>query len=122
VVALSYEYWRKRFAADPAVIGRKLEVDGIPHTIVGVLPKEFWFVLRKTPVWLPLSTDFEVRSILVLKLNSGQTVALPNTTVATRGPLIQVVGRLKPRCQRWRLGLSCAGSRARPDRFPCVTI
>lgn len=36
VVVLGYDYWRNRFAADPAVIGRKILVNGHPMTIVGV--------------------------------------------------------------------------------------
>src|SRR5690242_14975152 len=36
VAVLSYDYWRTRFAADPAVIGQKLIVNNYPLTIVGV--------------------------------------------------------------------------------------
>lgn len=38
VVILTHVYWQRRFAADPAVIGRTLRIDGTPCTIVGVLP------------------------------------------------------------------------------------
>jgi predicted permease len=38
VVILTYSYWRRRFASDPNVVGKLLEVDGQPCTIVGVLP------------------------------------------------------------------------------------
>jgi len=33
--------WRQRFAADPAIVGRTLVLDGTPRTIVGVLPPDF---------------------------------------------------------------------------------
>ncbi|MFN7931900.1 MAG: ABC transporter permease [Bryobacteraceae bacterium] len=36
VAVLGYDYWRNRFGADPAVIGRKILVNGHPMTIVGV--------------------------------------------------------------------------------------
>lgn len=38
IAALTYDAWRTRFGADPGVIGRRLELDGVPHTVVGVLP------------------------------------------------------------------------------------
>ena len=38
VVVISYEGWRRRFGADPSVIGRQLRLDHAPATIVGVLP------------------------------------------------------------------------------------
>ncbi len=40
-VMLSYGYWQRRFGRDPSVIGRVLEVDAQPRTIVGVMPRNF---------------------------------------------------------------------------------
>jgi predicted permease len=40
-VIVSFEFWRRRLLADPAAVGRVLELNGWPHTIVGVLPREF---------------------------------------------------------------------------------
>lgn len=41
VVVLSHGYWTESFGADPAAIGRSLELDGTAHTIVGVLDPAF---------------------------------------------------------------------------------
>jgi predicted permease len=41
VVVLSDGLWRRNFGGDPRVVGRKLTVNGSPHTIVGVLPPGF---------------------------------------------------------------------------------
>lgn len=38
VVVLGNELWRSRFAADPAILGRSLLLDGIPRTVIGVMP------------------------------------------------------------------------------------
>ena len=43
VVVLNQELWRRRFAADPHVIGRKIMLDGHPYEVVGVLPAGFHF-------------------------------------------------------------------------------
>ncbi len=43
VVLLSYGFWRRRFASDPAIVGKPLTLDDAPVTIVGVLPESFDF-------------------------------------------------------------------------------
>ena len=58
VVVLGYEFWRRRFAADPGVVGRTLAVKGLPYEIVGVAPRGFRGVeLAQTDVWLPLFAE-----------------------------------------------------------------
>jgi putative ABC transport system permease protein len=37
-VVLGHAFWTERFAADPAAVGRAIVLDGVPHTIVGILP------------------------------------------------------------------------------------
>ncbi len=41
VVVLGYPLWRRRFAGDPAIVGRSITLDGAPFTVVGVLPASF---------------------------------------------------------------------------------
>jgi predicted permease len=41
VVVLGHSYWKKRFAGDSSVIGRSVNLDGQPMTVVGVVPEEF---------------------------------------------------------------------------------
>ncbi len=43
VVVLTDALWRRRFGADPALVGKTVEVDGTPHTVVGILPAGFLF-------------------------------------------------------------------------------
>jgi putative ABC transport system permease protein len=54
VVIISEALWMRRFAADSAVIGKTLPVNGIERTIVGVMPSEFAFPEKRTDVWMPL--------------------------------------------------------------------
>src|SRR5262249_10943269 len=44
VVVISHRYWQRRFASDPAVVGRKIALNGHPFTIIGVTPPEFFGV------------------------------------------------------------------------------
>ena len=53
VVILSSSTWRDYFARDPRVIGRTLIVEGVPHTVVGVMPPDFHFPRRNTALWFP---------------------------------------------------------------------
>ena len=57
-VMLSYGYWRRKFGADPAAIGRMITLDGKPRQIIGVLPKGFQFLDYEDPaVVLPMQWD-----------------------------------------------------------------
>jgi predicted permease len=40
-VVLSYGFWNDRFARDPQVIGKRMDISNVPFTVVGVAPKEF---------------------------------------------------------------------------------
>jgi predicted permease len=41
IIVLGYSYWQKRFGGDPNVVGKQVELNDHPATIVGVTPKEF---------------------------------------------------------------------------------
>ncbi|MGB6871464.1 MAG: ABC transporter permease, partial [Acidobacteriaceae bacterium] len=56
-VMLSYGYWQRRFGRDPSVIGRVLEVDAQPRTIVGVMPRNFRVADHPFDLLLPLALD-----------------------------------------------------------------
>jgi len=57
VVVLSHGLWERRFGSDPSVIGRTLEMDGAPLTVLGVMPSGFSFPNRSTQAWIPLGID-----------------------------------------------------------------
>ncbi|CAN5762274.1 ABC transporter permease [soil metagenome] len=52
VVILSDGYWRSRFGADSTAVGRTLPLEGLPHTVIGVLSPEMRF--EKADLWRPL--------------------------------------------------------------------
>lgn len=69
---LSDRLWRRLFRADPGVLGRVLEVAGVPYTVVGVMPRDFEFPYPDAEVWVPL------------RLAPGAN------------PLVEVAARLRP--------------------------
>jgi predicted permease len=56
VVVLSDGFWRRRFGADPAVVGRAIQLGGRPYTVVGIAPKDFRFG-RAVDVWATFRVD-----------------------------------------------------------------
>jgi predicted permease len=54
VALVGYGLWQSRFAADPGAVGRSVELDGVAHRVVGVLPREVRFPDAETELWVPL--------------------------------------------------------------------
>jgi len=63
VAVISYGYWRQRFAGDPAVIGRKLMINHVPFTVVGVAARGFFGARpgKEPDFWIPLTMQHDVR-------------------------------------------------------------
>src|SRR5712691_2879733 len=57
VAIVSHRLWRQTFGEDPAIVGKTLELDGIPHRIVGVMPPAFHLVMRDIDYWVPFALD-----------------------------------------------------------------
>jgi hypothetical protein len=55
-VLISENHWQRRFAGDPAVLGKSIRLNGVALTIVGITPHNFVGTSIATPnFWLPLS-------------------------------------------------------------------
>ncbi|HTW80729.1 MAG TPA: ABC transporter permease [Terracidiphilus sp.] len=50
-VMLSYAFWRNRFGADPHIVGKPIQIDGVPHTVIGVMPAGFNGLDDKELLW-----------------------------------------------------------------------
>src|SRR6266566_1392635 len=82
VAMVTETFWRKRLGADANVIGRGITLNGLPHTIVGVLPNlPFSWVGPAAEVWT--TKPFEIAGISYERIMRGSGV-------------LRVVGRLKP--------------------------
>jgi predicted permease len=84
IALLANAYWRRQFASDPAIVGKAIELNGTPVTIVGVLPDSFDFgavfspgakVDLFTPLDLNLERDWGNIVTLIGRLKPGVTVA-----------------------------------------------
>jgi len=61
LAVLSESIWRRRFAANPAVLGGTILVNGAPATVIGVMPAAVAFPRRGTEVWTNLRLDPPMR-------------------------------------------------------------
>jgi len=82
VAMVTENFWQKRMGGDPNVIGRSITLDGVPHTIVGILPNlPFSWTGPNTEIWT-------TKPFVVPGLSYERTM---------RGSgFLRVVGRLKP--------------------------
>ena len=56
VAVIGHDVWEAAFSSDPAVLGRRLQLDGTFYTVVGVMPAAFAFPVNER-VWTPLRHD-----------------------------------------------------------------
>jgi predicted permease len=64
-VVISDGLWQSQFGGDPSVLGRTVHLDGVPHTVIGVMPRGFYFPTRNVQMWTALTfrnEDYEDRT------------------------------------------------------------
>ncbi|HEV3455676.1 MAG TPA: ABC transporter permease [Thermoanaerobaculia bacterium] len=83
-VLLSFGLWQRLFGGREDAIGKDLRIDGVPHTVVGVMPRDFLFVDPEVSFWLPLALTAEDRKDVNRGNNYLQMVARlrPGATLA----------------------------------------
>jgi putative ABC transport system permease protein len=57
VVVLSHQLWQRRFNQNPGIVGSQITLDGQPFTVVGVMPRGFFFPERESEFWTPLAME-----------------------------------------------------------------
>ncbi len=85
VAVISHKYWQRRFALDPAIVGKSVAVNGHPFTIIGVTPPDFFGVL------VGESPDLWASTMMYEQLTGGESIEL-----YFNEPLPNVLARLKP--------------------------
>ena len=76
MVVIGHREWQRRFSSDPAVVGRTLTLNTVPHVVVGVMPEGFAFPLNHQ-FWIPLREN-------------------PARYERRQGPMLSVFGVLAP--------------------------
>jgi putative ABC transport system permease protein len=88
VVVLSDALWQRRFNRDPSIVNRNITLNGESFTVVGVMPRGFFFPARETELWIPWAMEPEQASgrgdhylRLVARLKPGTTLEQANADV-----------------------------------------
>src|SRR5258708_37379792 len=115
---ISYRYWKRRFALDPAVVGHPIALSGMLFTIVGVTPPEFFGVevgtspdlfvpVMMQPVVMPISENLLVYPInrvswirIVARLATGVSPPQAQAALASLAPEAE----WRPRTKRGEVG------------------
>ena len=117
VVILGHAVWQRRYQGDRGIVGRTIRVNGVPSTVIGVMPEDFGFPLASS-VWQPLvllpqetRTDRRIRVVDTFgRLKAGVSLAQASadlgsvmTALASQYPASN--RNLEPRVRPFRSGL-----------------
>ncbi|HUB81148.1 MAG TPA: ABC transporter permease [Bryobacteraceae bacterium] len=91
LVILSHDLWRERFAGDRNIIGRVLNLGGVPRQVLGIAPAGFAFPDSRTRFWIPLHLDPRDSSAywaqgfmpVIGRLRSGATLSQAQQEIAS---------------------------------------
>jgi len=77
-VLISYALWEQRFGRATTIVGRIIQLDGIPREVVGVMPPGFQLGTSTAQLWVPVNADAR------------------NVSAYWAGDFMPIIGRLRP--------------------------
>jgi putative ABC transport system permease protein len=98
VAVLSHGLWSRRYGRDRGIVGRTLTIDGVPATVVGVMPASFAYPDARVDVWMAARSSRAAASFLftvagVARLRPGTSIADARTEMTS---LIADLARTSP--------------------------
>jgi putative ABC transport system permease protein len=107
-VVLSHGLWQRRYAGDPAVIGKTIQLNGLPYAVLGIMPPEFQYRSREIALWTPLAVNpQESRATLdyacIARLRKGVTLVQAQ---AQMSEIQSRIGAAYPLIQGFRIRIS----------------
>jgi putative ABC transport system permease protein len=129
VALVSHDLWARRWASDPALIGRTIRANGVTLTVVGVMPRDFHGVSGVGDVWVPatmtpqltyaefLTTNQNFISVLG-RLRDGVSLAQARGELAVLGASINRAAPSDPERPTERVSATALSlNEARADRI-----
>ena len=110
LVVISYQLWQTMFNGESTALGRTLDVDGIPYTVVGVAPPQFRGLSGEALLWMPIASMSAAWGIIdpwnhnffaVARLAPGVTPERAESVVAALGQRVDATYPDKARHARW---------------------
>src|SRR6185295_18581821 len=123
VTVIGTRLWRRRFAANPAIVGTTMTINDVPLTVVGILPDGFAGMSGKAQLWIspPMAARLTYAEYLttpqnfisvVGRLKDGVTITQAHAELAAIGS--QFAGEASPPDSVWGAGAMAIGD-ARVD-------
>ena len=90
VVVLSHSLWLSRFGGDPQILGKQVNLSGVPMQVIGVMPASFSFPTPETQLWTPVGLNaqaispFTMGAVGKLKYGVSISAAVADTTAIIR--------------------------------------
>jgi predicted permease len=128
VAVISYAYWTRQFARDPSVVGKNVALNGIPFTIVGVTPPQFYGVQPGTApeIWMAFADKQNLRPWGENPYHDASVFTAKDWIC------LNIMGRLKPSVSRaqaeaeldtiFRNWLTADWKPDRPDQVPHLQV
>jgi predicted permease len=95
VAILTDAFWHNNFNADPEVLGRNFQVDGLPVTVIGVLPPGFRYLSSQAQFFVPAASNVEDRAVNRRHSNNFNLIArlAPGATLVDAQAQIDALNR-----------------------------
>src|SRR5262245_21534739 len=91
VVVIGHDLWQSRFSSDRSVVGQTVQLDGVDHVVIGVMPPDFGFPVNHQ-AWIPLRADplrnarrANAEVMVFGRLAPGVTIGTADAELATIG-------------------------------------
>ena len=106
VAVISYGLWQRRYGGSPDLLGRKIDVNDTPYEVIGVMPRDFYFLpAREIDLWMPASFPAWMRKAfgwhdetVVARLKAGVTLVQADRSMAALS--LQVTAKDFPKPHR----------------------
>ena len=94
-VVLSYGFWQRSYAGQDAAVGTEVRINGMPYTIVGVMPQSFRFIDPEVQLWTAVAFAPEERADDRRHSNNWQQIGRlkPDATVEQAQSQIDAINR-----------------------------
>jgi putative ABC transport system permease protein len=104
VVVISYGLWQRRYGGSPDVLGRKITINDNPYEVIGVMPREFYFLpARDIDIWIPASfAPWILKSFgwhdehVVARLKPGMTLERASESMAALSLRVTAAKDVRP--------------------------
>ena len=125
VVLLSHDVWERRYSKDPNIVGRSININARPHTVIGVMQPKFLFP-ETSRLWVPISYYLETsprnqRTVQVFtKLKPGITVQQAQSDV--QGIAARLASTYPTQNENWSLMFRDLSTWMLPDDVKLVIL